>query len=100
MRVPRRSWASVACFGCAHCFIGDIRVSASRPSLGHGNFPLPRPKMEDVALDYLSLFFTVLKLGLALSPIIVLASLFFFNTDTEDAGQLKGKADFSFDPVE
>lgn len=56
--------------------------------------------MEDVALDYLSLVFTVLKLGLALSPIIVLASLFFFNTDTEDAGQLKGKADFSFDPVE
>ncbi|PFH31915.1 hypothetical protein BESB_024070 [Besnoitia besnoiti] len=47
--------------------------------------------MEDPAgvFDYFGLIFSILKLALALSPIIVLASLFFFNTHTEDVGRAK-----------
>nr|CEL64522.1 TPA: hypothetical protein BN1204_004185 [Neospora caninum Liverpool] len=58
--------------------------------------------MEDPAgaFDYFGMAFTVLKLALALSPIIVLASLFVFNTDTEEVGQSKRKPDFSLEPLE
>ncbi|KAF4645847.1 hypothetical protein TGRH88_021230 [Toxoplasma gondii] len=58
--------------------------------------------MEDPAsvFDCFGMIFTVLKLALALSPIIVLASLFVFNTDTEEVYQTKRKPDFSLEPLE
>ncbi|KEP62338.1 UNVERIFIED_CONTAM: hypothetical protein HHA_209945 [Hammondia hammondi] len=58
--------------------------------------------MEDPAnvFDCVGMIFTILKLALALSPIIVLASLFVFNTDTEEVCQTKRKPDFSLEPLE
>lgn len=58
--------------------------------------------MEDswgMAVEVLSFAFTCFKLALALSPILVLASLFLFNRETEDAGRRR-KPDFSLEPLE